>query len=196
MKKMLGITLIGLVLIGGGCFAKKTEETSQTGSVEIDRNAILFEARENGLILSDDEIETMSRLEPVGVQGAQNLTDVATFLKADMKNWTSAALADVTGGESYGLAHATFKNGTYTLVVDLGNLTEPSEGHSYQGWLVKRGEGMAVVNAGTAVKTETGYALVFTSWQDLSDDDFFVLTLETTDGPSTPEEHILEGSFR
>ena len=138
----------------------------------------------------------MSSIEPVMAAGATNQTNVETYLEVDKKGWSSAALADVTGGESYGLAHASFENGIYTVVADLGNLTKPSENFSYQGWLVKRGEAMMIVNAGTAVKTETGYALVFTSSENLSELTFFVLTLERTDGLSTAEEHILEGSFR
>ncbi len=196
MKKTLAYTLLTLVLIGGGCFGKKAEESSSTEPVEIDRDAILLEARENGIIMSQEEVAAMSSLEPISVAGASNPTNVTAYLKADMKGWSSAALADVTGGESYGLSHATFENGIYTVVADMGNLTEPAEAYSYQGWLVNRKGSLMAVNIGTAVKTETGYAIVFTSSQDLSEFDFFVLTLELTAGLSTPEEHILEGSFR
>lgn len=196
MKKILACTLLALVLIGGGCFGKKAEESSSTDPVEIDRDAILLEARENGLIMSQDEVTAMSGLEPISAADATNPTATQTYLKADMKGWFASALADVTGGGSYGLAHSTFKNGKYTLVADLGNLTDPDETYSYQGWLVKRGDAMKIVSVGTAVKTETGYAIVFTSSQDLTEYHFFVLTLELTDGLSSPEEHILEGSFR
>ncbi|MFA4845355.1 MAG: hypothetical protein WC654_02245 [Patescibacteria group bacterium] len=196
MKRTLAFALLALVLAGGGCFGKKTEETASSGTVEIDRNAILFEARENGLIMSESEVAVMSSLEPVSVEGATNPTGLASYLYDDMKDWSSAALADVTGGGSYGLAHATFENRKYTVVADIGNLTEPSESFSYQGWLVKRGSAMAIVDAGTAIKTETGYAIVFTSTTDLSEYNFFVLTLGNTSSPSTTKEHILEGSFR
>ena len=196
MKKLLPSLLVTIILLGGGCFGKKVEETATDGTVEIDRDAILLEARENGLIMSADEVEVMTSLEPVAVASPTSPSNITSFLEADKKGWSSAALADVTGGESYGLAHATFENGLYKLRVEMGSLTEPSETFSYQGWLVKRGEAMIIVNIGTAVKTETGYSMVFTSSQDLSEFDFFVLTLEQTGGLSTPEEHILEGSFR
>lgn len=198
MKKisLLLLLLLTLVLVGGGCFGKKAEETAPEGTVEIDRDAILFDARENGLIMTLVEVMAMSSIEPITAAGATNQMNIEIYLDSDKKGWSSAALADVTGGESYGLAHATFENGVFTLVAELGNLTEPTERFSYQGWVVKRGDEMTLVNLGSAVKTETGYALVFTSSQDLSDYNFFVLTLETLDGLSSAEEHILEGSFR
>jgi hypothetical protein len=196
MKKIFPLTLLTLVLLGAGCFSKSEEEPASNGPVEIDREEILFDARENGLIMSQEEVSAMSSIEPITAADASNPTSLTSYLEADMKAWSSAALADVTGGESFGLAHATFANGIFTVVADLGNLTQPAENFVYEGWLVKRGEAMMLVDLGTVTATEKGHALVFTSSQDLSEYDFFVLTLETIDGSSTAEEHILEGRFR
>ena len=85
--------------------------------------------------MTSDEVIAMSSIEPVMAAGATNQANVETYLEVD-KGWSSAALADVTGGESYGLAHASFENGIYTVLADL-RLTKPSENFSYQGWLVK-----------------------------------------------------------
>ncbi|MBI4438017.1 hypothetical protein HY631_03660 [Candidatus Uhrbacteria bacterium] len=196
MKLTLPLILLALVLTGLGCFGNKTEETVSSGSVEIDRGAILLEARENGLIMSESEVAVMSSVEPTSVQGAVNVTNVEPYLKADMKGWASAALADVTGGDSFGLAHAAFARGVYTFVADMGNLEAPRDGYAYHGWLVNRTEPLAAVGTAAAVKTQSGYAIVFTAAEDLTAYDFFVLTLEQTAGATTPEEHILEGSFR
>jgi hypothetical protein len=184
-----------IVVLGMGCSrANDVVTTDESGDVVIDRDAILYEAKENGLIMTDDETESMktaitdSVAEPVG--------DLAAALEQDFKGWQSAALADVTGGGSYGLAHAQFVGGKYSLVVEMGNLPVPGEGYFYEGWVVRRGESFSAVSTGRAEVVEEQYVNVFMSPTDYSDYDFYVLTLEPDDGDPAPDEHILEGTLK
>lgn len=193
MKKILGLLGI-VVLLGAGCAASEPENT-QDEVVEIDRDAILMEAKDNGLILSDEESKIMK--ESMQEDSGESMeTGLEAYLNQDFKGWESAALADVTGGESFGLAYAKFENGTYTMVAKFGNLPTLGEGYFYEGWVVRRGEDFSVISSGPAVVTEDGFVNIYQSQTDLIDHDFYVLTLEPDDGDPAPAEHILEGTLK
>lgn len=162
----------------------------------IDRDAILFEARKSGLIMDEEEVALMSQVNPKDDPTGYAVEAVDTYLVMDLKGWSAAALADVTGGESYGIAHARLLDNKFTFVAELGNLPEPAAGYFYQGWLVNRGSQLAVINTGVVVKTMDGYANVYVSMSDLTDYDFYVLTLEADEGVDLPSEHILEGGIK
>ncbi len=186
-----------LVLLGSGCLGKANEEdTSIETSPRIDREAILLEARKNGLIMDADEAFRMSATTVSADSRGSVVANVDAYLKADFKGWLAGALADVNGGGSYGMAHARFLNGKFTFVADLGNLPELSDGAAYQGWLVLRGDQMDVVNVGNPVKTDKGYANVFITSENLRDYGFYVLTLEPDDDNPSPAGHILEGEIK
>ncbi len=186
--------LIVLVFAGFGCSAINSDSTAPSG--EIDRSAILMEARENGLILSEDETGKMSDTSMMKKDEMEKDTTPAAFAQEDFAGWKSAALADVTGGESFGLARSTFENGRYKLVVSMGNLPELENDYFYEGWVVRRGDDFSVISTGPAEKTTDGFINVYESAQDLSDHDFYVLTLEPDDGDPAPAEHILQGTFK
>ncbi len=195
MKRIVIFPLITLLLVGGGCLKGKETLSTQTVSDTIDRGSILIEAKENGLIMKDEEIAKM-KAQPLESDAGTIFTDVSSYEDVAVKGWISAALADVTGGDSFGLAYAHFEDGTYTIISKMGNLPEPAQGYFYEGWLVRRGDDFSVLSIGPAVKIEKGYMNVYQSPTDLSDHAFYVLTLEPEDTNPAPEEHILEGSFR
>ena len=196
MKYVVSIGLLTLVLVGGGCFFKGENKDNQNTTPEIDRDAILFEARENGLIMDEGEVARMTQIEVSADPTGSVAEPVDAYLKMDFKGWAAAALADVTGGGSFGIARTRFLNGKFILVAELGNLPDPQLGYSYQGWLVRRGEQMDAVSAGIPVKTDKGNAIVYLSSQDFTAHDFFVLTLEPDDGNPSPAGHILEGEIK
>ncbi|NQV90706.1 hypothetical protein HQ487_04880 [Candidatus Uhrbacteria bacterium] len=196
MKKSFFWALIALVFLGAGCFRQTEPIDLEEVSSTIDRDSILFEAQKNGLIMNEEEIQTMSSLNPTEDSLNQTPTNIDRYLQADVIGWKSAALADVTGGGSFGIAHAQYLNGTYTMVVTMGNLTDPADDYFYEGWIVHRGTEFSVMSTGRAVKTGDGYANVYLSKADLSESDFYVLTLEPDDGNPAPAEHILEGTFK
>ncbi len=193
MKKYLFfLILFSLVVAGFGC----PRRGSQDGSKEIDRKEILSNARDNGLIMDDSEIAAMA--DPAHLQSVlgENPDDVSGYLVQETQGWKGAALADVTGGGSFGLAFATFDNETFTFIAKMGNLPELSEGNDYTGWLVRRGKEMRVVNIGKVKKVGEQSVSVFLSKIDLSDFDFFVLTRELDDQNPAPGDHILEGTLK
>jgi len=109
---------------------------------------------------------------------------------------TSGSLEDVSGGSSSGEATALFSEGGYSLeAIFSNNLPEPEEGYFYEGWVVRRGIGLSVISTGAAYKDEDVgiYRNDYTDERDLTDHDFYVLTLEPDDGDPAPAEHILEG---
>ncbi len=200
MKKLapLVITLAVVSLFGFGCAKspdaqKQSSVTAQT----IDRNAILLDAKKQGLIMDTPEIDHMK--DPsvlIADEKKQELKSLATYLALDLKTWHVAALADVTGGSSFGLAHSLNKNGHFTLVAVFGGLPALNNGSHYEGWLVKRGDGMHVVNLGVAQTSGEKFVNAYESGTDFSSYDFYVLTVETSVATSEPGEHILEGVIR
>jgi hypothetical protein len=170
---------------GFGCQrASKTE----TQPVEINRDQILSDARKSGLIMDKKEIEQMGDpARQITIEGI-NPSDVSAYLKTDTTVWASATLADVTGGGSFGLAFTTRENEKTIVIVKMGNLPALKDESSYEGWLVRRGKDISVVNIGKAAASEDQFVLVFKTASDVSDHDFFVLTQNS--------QHILEGSFR
>lgn len=188
------IVFVGiLLLVGFGC-RRAIESTN--GSVEIDRDQILSEARKSGLIMDTAEIDLMSNpsvQQKIDGTSPSNLSD---YFSKDTARWKSAALADVTGGGSFGLAFFSRENDQTTLIAKVGNLPALEEGERYEGWIVKRGEDMRVTNVGEVAPVADQYAIVFVTKTDLNDYDFFVLTREQQTDDSLPSQHVLEGSFR
>lgn len=193
MKKTFLLLLGAIVLVGGGCFGNDSASVDE-GPVEIDRDAILFEAKQQGLIMSDDESAQM--VEGVSEDAGSTPEGIEQYLNQDFSEWSSAALADVTGGGSYGIAHAAFISGQYQLVVEMGNVPDLAEGYFYEGWIVRRGANMSVISTGVAEIVEDKLVNVYMSNTNLTDHDFYVLTLEPDDGDPAPAEHILEGTLK
>lgn len=108
-------------------------------------------------------------------------------------------LIDVTKGgkgNGSGIAQASFKNKQYQLVARFKNLPEPNGTDFYEGWIVRKGLNFSVLSTGKAIKENGEYINVFSSDKDLTDHDFYVLTLEPDDGDPAPAAHILEGTLK
>lgn len=193
MKFAVVSLLVSMLLLGTGCRYVPQKKDIQP---VIDRNSILLEARKNGLIMDDEEIAAMASVQFEVDQEGRNVENVYEFLNTNVKDWWSAALADVTGGNAYGIAHATFKTGSFTLIAQMGNLPDPASKYYYQGWLVRREGSLTVLSLGRVQKTENRFAIVYLTSTDLSAYDFFVVTLEFDDGNPAPGEHILEGILK
>lgn len=193
MKLTALYVVFAIMLLGSGCTRSSTDTSSEP---TVDRGSILSEARENGLIMDEEEIAAMSLATLETDPAGQAPQDVSIYSEQDMKGWWSAALADVTGGTSYGIARATLDSGTFSFLAEVGNLPELAEGYFYEVWLVRRGESLGVLSLGPLQKIEKGFGFVYQTSTDLSDHDFVVVTLEDNDGNKAPGEHILEGSLK
>lgn len=104
-------------------------------------------------------------------------------------------LEDVSGGNATGYAGAYFAEGEYHVFAQFENLPHPEEGYFYEGWVVRKSP-LSVLSTGEAVRSLGDYHNTFRSAQDLTDHDFYVLTLEPDDGDPEPAEHILEGTMK
>ncbi len=108
----------------------------------------------------------------------------------------TALLEDVTGGEASGEALAKFDTETnkYTLHVTFKNLPALENEDFYEGWIVRKNPTSVLSTGETEIKDGT-HINVFTADEDLTDHDFYVLTLEPNDGDPAPDKHILEGTL-
>ncbi len=110
---------------------------------------------------------------------------------ADRINLNS--VAGVTGmGESF----RTYSNGRFSLTI-MADLSAPSAGYFYQGWLVRGNAGdanFAYISAGKLNLAKGGYITEFAANKDYSDYKKVAVTSEKVFA-NTPEQHILEGSF-
>jgi hypothetical protein len=111
-------------------------------------------------------------------------------------NLEKAELSGVGGYQGSAIATRNFENGTFEHTV-LADLPDPEVGKFYEGWLV-RGEpedgNFEIVPTGRLGLAKGGYILEFSVNKDLSDHNKVVITLEEV-ADTTPEIHVLEGSF-
>lgn len=107
-----------------------------------------------------------------------------------------ADLRDVSGGTGSGIATRKYEAGRFSHTV-LADLSDPSVGSFYEGWLVRGKEGdsnFAYISTGKLRIAKGGYLLEFESGKDYSEYKGVVVTLEKVDDKK-PETHALEGSF-
>lgn len=100
-----------------------------------------------------------------------------------------------TDGKASGTAMAIFKDGVYSMMGSFHNLPDPQGSDFYEGWIVRKGNNFSVISTGRLVKSNGSWSNTYSSGQDLTDHDFFVLTVEPDDGDPAPADHILEGTM-
>lgn len=190
---MIGLAVC-ITVVGFGC--NRAIKTTDVQKEDLNRTAILLDAKNQGLIMDTGEIERMKDSSVLVLDEKKAVSPSwAEFEGMDFKTWTAAALADVTGGTSYGLARLNFSNETFRIVASFGDLPNLTNGSSYQAWLVKRGDGMKVVNLGSLIPADQLMILTYATKTDLREYDFFVVTLQPPNS-TVPGEHLLEGMIR
>ena len=192
---LLASKLMVIILGGIGCLKLKTsvEETETIDSAEIIKNA-----KESGLIMSDEEVIEMAETskEPHEI-GEVQLTPLQIEELMGYEYEYHGALADVTGGKSYGMAHSNFDSGQYDLYVTIGNMPTLSDGQYFEAWLVDRGENQRSVSLGSFEQDELGnYYIVFRGSSVLLDYEFSVVTSEWDDEDVSAGLHVLEGVIK
>ncbi|HBK34501.1 MAG: hypothetical protein UU08_C0008G0035 [Candidatus Uhrbacteria bacterium GW2011_GWE2_40_58] len=190
------VALFVLVFPGIGCLQLKTDGSFSQGNEQINRNEILENAKESGLIMDDEEILFMSQKATTLYDDKQIVLDAIEMEEMKLVAYAyQGALADVTGGGSHGVAKATFHDGVYKLFVSAGDLPELQEGMYFEGWIVKRGEEMKILSTGKLMAVDEGYINTYESNENLTGMSFYVVTSEWDDGDSTSGLHVLEGEM-
>jgi len=136
------------------------------------------------LIVEDDDalIKNNSTME-VSYKYSGDLTDVTNGKTTGGVN---------TQGKASGIVKANFEDGTYSLMATFVSLPDPQGTDFYEGWVVKKNP-LSVVSTGKVEKVNGSYTNTYSSGKDLTDHDFYVLTIEPDDKNPEPADHILEG---
>jgi len=188
------LCFIIILLVGFGCLRSNSPTFDNTA--EIDKESILSEARKGGLIMDESEIDQMISSPVIVANNGKTFEDLSLYKGLVFNGWLAAALADVNGGGSFGLAHAQTKDGVYTFVAEMGGLPILTDDTYYEGWIVRRGQNFSLISTGEALLVEDRVYNIFVADEDLTDYDFYVLTLENRDANTAPSKHILEGSLK
>lgn len=100
-----------------------------------------------------------------------------------------------TGGAGLGIAQANYEGGVYNLLATFDNLPDPQGTDFYEGWIVRRADPFSVISTGRVEKVDGAYINIYSSGEDLTDHDFYVLTIEPDDNDPAPADHIMEGTL-
>jgi len=190
IKKLLIILLI-LVVVGG------------IGFYVYNKNSNLLSLDSINLSSNETEIDQMSG-DPI--EDAM-LKEVDEDSAIEMKNMTYqyfGELNDVTEGEIRGVATDGLSTGTamsnydgneYILFAEFDALPDPIDDDFYEGWVVQKDPFM-FISTGIVKKINGVYINAYKSGEDLTNYDFYVLTLEPNDGDPAPADHIVEGTMK
>ena len=140
----------------------------------------------------------ISKLDPPQekmIEQKQEMTEVKYQFRGKLKDVTlgKTTTGINTDNKATGIAQSKFKNSSYNLLATFEGLPDPQGSNFYEGWIVRREPKFSVKSTGRAEKKDGIYQNTFTADEDLTDHDFYVLTIEPDDGDPAPAEHILEG---
>ena len=109
----------------------------------------------------------------------------------------TGVLEDVSDSGARGSATAGYNfQEVYTLKATFSNLSDPEGTDFYEGWIVRRGLNFNVLSTGKVERNSEGiYENIFLSDEDLTDHNFYVLTIEPDDGDPAPADHVVEGEL-
>jgi hypothetical protein len=103
-------------------------------------------------------------------------------------------LIDVNNGNATGTVYAKQKDNNYMLYATFENLPKLNDDFFYEGWIVRKSP-LSVLSTGKTFIEDGQHQNNFLAEGDLTDHDFYVLTLEPNDGDPAPADHILEGTL-
>ena len=187
MKLGIGL-IIAIIVVGGGWYlytnqpANPTAEALPKGGGSMEKDGEVMEKKSDDAMMKEDD----------GAMMEDDTHGGEVMMKEDGFDY-NGTLDDVSGGSAAGDAKARFKDGAYELVATFEGLPDPQGTDFYEGWVVRRGANMSVVSTGRVEEEAVGYLNLYMSSDDLTDHDFYVLTLEPDDGDPAPAAHILEG---
>ena len=179
--KNIFIIIILIIIIGvGGWFlleSRQTESAEENSTTDTE-----LTTDEDVVVQKNNEEEEMK----MTYQFKGDLADVTASKTVTGVN---------TGDNATGVAQANFTDSAYSLLATFENLPDPQGSDFYEGWVVRKGLNLSVISTGKAEKKDGVYQNIYTADQDLTDHNFYVLTIEPDDGDPAPAEHILEGTM-
>lgn len=198
MNKLSRDTLLGLILVfvvlGGIYFYFKTDsQTADSGP--LDEAAMMRDAETERMMMDLGASEDVARKETDSAM-METMSGAAYQYLGDLVDVTNGEAVDgfVTGGTAAGTAQAIFTpEEGYMLFATFSGLPELTDGFFYEGWIARRGDNFDVISTGPLEVIDGVYTNAYSSGTDLTDHDFYVLTLEPDDGDPAPAGHIVEG---
>lgn len=192
MRKTLTllIAILGImVLTGVGCTTTEEETNDNQEGVEetvekTDAEMMMETVVEDDMMMEVDEVMVGAMREP----DYQN------------KGTLVAITDDAAKGPEKGIAWSAYdvEKKVYTLYATFDALPElNADEYFYEGWIVRKGTDMSVISTG-AIEYDAKlgqWINKYQSEQDLTDHDFYVLTLEPNDDNPAPAAHVLEGTL-
>lgn len=199
MKRVALIFLVLLTILLVACQPiVGVDEASEPEAMEMKSEGAMME-KEESMTFEEEMMKSM-----VSDEGKMEHKASMDGMMEGMDFQFQGSLEDVTSGDirgtpfdgsSSGVAKAVFADGMYHLIVDFENLPDPVTDDFYEGWVVRKGLRFSVISTGALEKVDGKYVNKYMSSTDLTDHDFYVLTLEPNDGDPAPDAHVLEGTM-
>lgn len=187
-RNLIILVAVLLVLAGGAFFFLNSSGSSylsflNSSDVAEEEGMMDGEPQEDALVKEMDE-STMNEMADLLYQYEGQLVDV-----------TSGEVRGInTNGEALGVAKSNYDGTQYLLYATFESLPDPNEDDFYEGWIVQKDPFM-FLSTGIVNQVNGVYTNAYKSGEDLTNYDFYVLTIEPNDGDPAPADHILEGTM-
>lgn len=186
-SKLVLIIIILVAVVGGLYYSKnkkKTEPTQESAPAAMMEKMDSMEAsKDESMMAMDDAM--MEKMVMMEYEYSGTLDDVT-------EGKTIRGIT--TNGNGSGVAMATFAEGIYSLSATMNNVPDPAGTDFYEGWVVRM-EPFDFISTGKLEKKDGKWVDMYSSEQDLTEYDFYVLTLEPDDNDPAPADHIVEGKM-
>ena len=184
MNKFIWIIVLIIVIIGVVLVSSK-----RTSEVIIEDQEISQMMTEEMPVLDTEMIE-------MDEEKAMMMKEMVYDYEGDLIDVTDGETIRETntGGNASGFGKAGFKDSVYSLFVTFEDLPDPEGSNFYEGWVVRKIP-FRFMSTGKVEKVDGIYTNTYMSERDLTDHNFYVLTIEPDDGDPAPAEHILEGTL-
>ena len=195
---ILGSTVI-VILISLLVFGLKIMNSSNN-TLDLDNNKLISETQ---MAVEDNmsaiPMETDLQMEEIDDKVMKEVND-KIFTK-EVRDWKNLLAGTIERGITFpsnlsGSLGVKYEGSKFYLKGKFFNLPDPTSQNFYEGWLVRTSP-FGFISTGKLNRIEDGsYENYYVSLTDYSDYSLYVLTLEDTNGDSSPEVHVLEGNIK
>jgi len=100
-------------------------------------------------------------------------------------------------GDLNGGVKVSYLDNSYLLIASFKNLPDLKNNSFYNGWLVKEGgNSLSIINTGKAIKVGGVYMNSYTSEKNLTDYNFYILSIEENNNKEPSSRRILGGEIK